>query len=448
MRGRLISDRPGPRLPHLVVATIGLFLDDPRIFFVLATLFAMPAIQVAAYRRMHHLEFDAAAAAGHLPLLDRLLAHCNRIGLAPRYSFRIVYDACVRGNMDILAWLSDSGLDLSEFRGSLEPIFNAALNGHVGALQWLRDNGWLFREEDAHVAIDYASMNGHVLVLQWWKDSGMPFNSDRALANAISYNRMAVLQWWKDSGLPIPYRVGTLDSADSVELLDWWRESGLDMHCSSAMDFASATCNMPVLEWWRASGLELQYSSNAMNWASENGHIYCLHWWKDSGFELRYTGLPYWKLQRDVMQWWINSGLPVEIEERRLVHASTQGMVEVLQLWKVSGLNVEYGERALNGALQSGNIKALQWWKESGLELKFSKSAVEALGKKSRARKWLSDNGLLETHLSSRSPLQMYKCVIGTCHLDFLTVPNPAENASHYTHIPPPVRLKTSLTPP
>uniref|UniRef100_A0A6C0EAQ3 Ankyrin repeat protein n=1 Tax=viral metagenome TaxID=1070528 RepID=A0A6C0EAQ3_9ZZZZ len=143
---------------------------------------------------------------------------------------------------------------------------------------------------------------------------------------------------------------------------------------SKYIRIASMNGHVHVLEWWKNSGLPLEYSCDAITLASYNGHINVLEWWKNSGLELKYgpctmdTASEHGRI--DILDWWKNSGL--ELKYSRFSMDCTDRVhicINVLDWWKNSGLPLKYTSDGLCRAKYYNNYKYIEWWKNSGLPL-------------------------------------------------------------------------------
>lgn len=116
---------------------------------------------------------------------------------------------------------------------------------------------------------------------------------------------------------------------------------------------ASCIYNSPaILQWWKdcPSVIKKEYESAAIDGASRAGFI-------------------------EVLQWWLDSGLPLQYTERALENASSRGLVDVLEWWHVNNAKLQGTERELPLkvgksiwlAAQCGRAQSIAWWERSGI---------------------------------------------------------------------------------
>jgi hypothetical protein len=193
----------------------------------------------------------------------------------------------------------------------------------------------------------------------------------------------------------------------SIPVLNWWKEKLYQpgnnaSYDSRAMDAACVNGHVHVLQWWVDSQLPLKYTEGALEHASARGHIAVLNWWKQSKLPLkigRVMELASGAGHVDVLEWWHRSGLDFKYDRIPLYHASCSGRVDSLEWWAQSGLQMIYDSDALIGATRHNKPETLEWWDRSGLPIQYrlcdiEEALEEALGGGALARAWWEKKGV------------------------------------------------------
>ncbi|KAI9347443.1 hypothetical protein DFJ73DRAFT_660309 [Zopfochytrium polystomum] len=193
---------------------------------------------------------------------------------------------------------------------------------------------------------------------------------------------------------------------------DEWQQSlaYFRLHSSAyaarALDAASACGNVALLQRLLRTSPTLAratYSSDAIRLACQNGHTAVLQWWLDSGLPLRYSAAVLTaaadKGHLHVLAWWRASGLKIRLNtdaaySRAAVDAaSCNGHVDVLQWWRDSGHRLRYSTDAVDDASYAGHLAVLEWWRRQAtrdgggerrtrpLRIKYTYKAMGALDK-------------------------------------------------------------------
>lgn len=190
----------------------------------------------------------------------------------------------------------------------------------------------------------------------------------------------------------------------SVKVLDWYKEKNVHVkgYDNAPMDNASLNGHVHVLQWWLDSGLPLKYSEAALEHASSRGHITVLEWWKASGLPLkigRVMELASGAGHVAVLSWWVSSGLEYKYDKTSIYNASTSGRVDVLDWWAESGLHMIYDPDVLVGATRNNRPETLDWWDRSGLPIQYRLCDIEealedAMGDGRAVREWWGRKGV------------------------------------------------------
>lgn len=153
--------------------------------------------------------------------------------------------------------------------------------------------------------------------------------------------------FWTSFGLALlPHRASVQFNKPAI--LDWWLKSPAIIkkdYGPEAMDGASRMGFVPVLDWWLNSGLPLLYTERALEAASARGHIEVLEWWKRAA-EIR-----------------SKTDHPIKLKVgKSVVGAAQSGRASALEWWDKSGIAYGHEDGVARLASAHGHVDALQKW--------------------------------------------------------------------------------------
>lgn len=186
-----------------------------------------------------------------------------------------------------------------------------------------------------------------------------------------------------------------------TSVLEWAKNSLLGLRPDSkttaeAIDEASRHGQVEVLDFWRNSGLPLNYSEAALDSATIKRQLGSLEWWKNSGLPLKigYV-LDFASMEGSTvcLDWWASSGLPVRYSKAALYSLSKNGNVKLLDWWKQSRFNLVYDKEVLINATRYGQTRVLDWWLNSGLDIEYrffdiEEALEDSVANKEETQKW------------------------------------------------------------
>ncbi|KAJ5669806.1 Flavoprotein [Penicillium macrosclerotiorum] len=179
--------------------------------------------------------------------------------------------------------------------------------------------------------------------------------SDLACHLIVKFSRTDILTYltenhldllWTTSRLTnIPYRASAIYGNPTV--LTWWRDAPAlpnKEYMADAMDGASRAGFIHVLNWWLNSGLPLRYSERALESASAEGRVPVLDWWKAASAKA-----PFYK------------PLPLKVGKSVLL-AAQSGRTASLAWWDASGIPYSHAENVARIASTHGHVHVLDFW--------------------------------------------------------------------------------------
>jgi len=196
----------------------------------------------------------------------------------------------------------------------------------------------------------FAAITKRIDALPRWKPL-----SDLACHLIVKFSRTDILTYltekhldllWTTSRLTnIPYRASAIYGNPKV--LTWWRDAPAlpnKEYMADAMDGASRAGFTHVLDWWLNSGLPLRYSERALESASAEGQVAVLAWWKQASAKAS----PY-------------NPVPLKVGKSVLL-AAQSGRTASLAWWDASGIPYSHAENVARIASTHGHVHVLDFW--------------------------------------------------------------------------------------
>ncbi|KAJ5173319.1 Flavoprotein [Penicillium capsulatum] len=196
----------------------------------------------------------------------------------------------------------------------------------------------------------FAAIKKRIDALPRWKPL-----SDLACHLIVKFSRTDILSYltenhldllWTTSRLTnIPYRASAIYGNPTV--LKWWCDAPAlpnKEYKADAMDGASRAGFIDVLDWWLNSGLPLRYSERALESASAEGRVAVLDWWKDASS----------KAPR-------SKPLPLKVGKSVLL-AAQSGRIASIAWWDASGIPYSHAENVARIASTHGHVHVLDFW--------------------------------------------------------------------------------------
>ncbi|KAJ3159706.1 hypothetical protein HDU86_001356 [Geranomyces michiganensis] len=328
-----------------------------------------------------------------LEIIERIALHlpraqCFRIAVALRLG-RLrdlcvpglchgMYAASARGDTALLAAWMRSGFELAPaYASSGSGLDAASAAGHVHVLEW-----WLHNSDGIWTPPDDGADDEDDD--EWWVAQDLSYEDDEGAYSNVhdQCTRAGCDEGGADD---------TNDDDDGLRLRVMPGVRGR-VRCapgdrrlrwsSRAMDGARTPA---VLQWWLDSGLPLRYTTCALANATAAGRCDVLAWWRASPLELRYNQTVADRAPNSaVLDWWRDSGLRFECSPLTLQQAAS---TDVLDWWLASGLPLQYSNLTLD-VVEDPAI--LAWWAASGLELRYSHRAIDRTAKPEVLERWFA----------------------------------------------------------
>jgi len=153
--------------------------------------------------------------------------------------------------------------------------------------------------------------------------------------------------FWTSFGLALlPHKASLIYNSPSI--LQWWRDCPAVItkeYGPEAMDGASRAGFVEVLDWWLNSGLPLIYTEKALESASAKGHVEVLEWWRANSNKLTGT----------------SRELPLKVGKSILL-AAQSGRTESITWWENSGIPYSHEDGVARLASQHGHVAVLELW--------------------------------------------------------------------------------------
>ena len=188
--------------------------------------------------------------------------------------------------------------------------------------------------------------------------------------------------FWTSFGLTLlPHRASV--QFNKPDILQWWRKSPAIIkkdYGPEAVDGASRMGFVPVLDWWLDSSLPLLYTERALESASSKGHVEVLEWWKRA-VDIR-----------------SKSDYPIKLKVgKSILSAAQSGRAEALEWWDKSGIPYGHEEGVARLASAHGHVNALRKWSElKGGKMVFDNQVLVGATKNGHADvlEWWKQSGM------------------------------------------------------
>ncbi|BGO99653.1 hypothetical protein NBRC10513v2_003880 [Rhodotorula toruloides] len=258
----------------------------------------------------------------------------------------------------------------------------------------------ILRSSASLTPVKYALAQGHTKFTQWGARVMIRFSLVHVLDFLFQADERQFREECTDL-LPV-----VASAWGRLAVLEWAKDSAFGLRPSpqttaDAIDEASRHGQVEMLDFWLNSGLPLHYSDAALLSATFKRQVRTLEWWKNSGLPLKIGNvLDFASMEGSTvcLDWWANSGLPCRYSKAALYTLSKTGNIPLLTWWHRSRFPLSFDKEVLTIATRFGQTRVLQWWLESGVEIEYRffdiEEAIEdCVGDREAVTRWWEERG-------------------------------------------------------
>lgn len=181
--------------------------------------------------------------------IRKFVDNINFLEIKNLYDVASYYNKC-----DVLEFMYRLGLSFNDVTFTNDSLNFASFRHYENVLNWwLKMCKYTDLKYD-NIIIDDASCNGDMWVLNWWFNSGLELvYTTNAIDDASINNKIEILNWWynKRNYIEFKYTNLAVDFANTDNVLTWWiLRFGNDLNFSNFLQNASNNHNIKILNCW------------------------------------------------------------------------------------------------------------------------------------------------------------------------------------------------------
>ncbi|ORZ30274.1 hypothetical protein BCR44DRAFT_1445467 [Catenaria anguillulae PL171] len=351
-----------------------------------------------------------------------------------------LHDAGRRGDLALMRWWLDrSGVRISQ-SGIARALFEASQAGHVHVLDSFKSAYPDMEVDPRHVRhiLRAATSADQPAVIEWWiKQSGFDLASipkqstawQEYVYDAFAANSLPLVKLWAGE-LPVDqvfgptktiqlpanaYAAVSVGCEKDCSVLQWIHDHVQDFGADlvSVTDWGSPRISLrylahagllTLLQWFlekcriHSVPEEKVFTHEVLRAAVDGEQVAVLQWWIDSGLPLHVpdswsvdsvtcpatltwiasSGVPFHSTEAAVdtadsvavLDWWLahSGSSKLKYTDLAMDRASAEGRVDLLDWWVKSGCELKYSSQSFDLAAESGHLDVLEWWLASDLE--------------------------------------------------------------------------------
>lgn len=198
-----------------------------------------------------------------------------------KYTKNSIDDIVNNGHVSVLDWLKTNGINFVYSDDIIDSV-------KTKIFDW--SNSYL---EYSKKTIDMAAKKGNLEILNWFVNSGLNFKYKFAIDDACKGGHINILEWFHNSNFKFKYTSDAIDNAASkghIDVLNWFLKNEFEFKYSEdAIDLAAENGHLNILNWFHESIFEFKYTKFAIDNAAYFHHIEVIEWFQKNNYEFEFS---------------------------------------------------------------------------------------------------------------------------------------------------------------